>query len=120
MDPQRLKFAWARGARIQARFDWIDESWHEQITINPEMSGLVWRIHPDDEHLQYGPLSSTLHELVDKPDDIDQSSYYRTAIVAAAMMYAQETDSSYSETHDLDEWGMWCLFFAELLADEGL
>lgn len=79
MDIQRLKFAWAHGARIQRDYKVIgymgkgwkpspkDDGWRD---ADPYLSHLgvigapeTWRIHPDDEHLQYGPVSAALRDI---------------------------------------------------------
>ena len=62
-DYTRIKFAFARGARLQFRRlqdekDW----WYPSRTLSPDAVTVEYRIHPDDEHLQYGPVSSALRE----------------------------------------------------------
>ena len=56
----RLLYAAARGARIQC-YDTRSKAWKE--------ANAIWidtipadRIHPDDEHLQYGPISTSLRK----------------------------------------------------------
>lgn len=61
----RFKFAHARGARIQLHIPYAKEPlW---MGANPH--GFNWsddyefRIHPEDTHLEYGPISSALRVL---------------------------------------------------------
>jgi hypothetical protein len=63
----RLLHAAARGARIQRLwFKMRDEphNWEKSPVVK---AGRQWgddyRIHPDDEALQYGPISTTLREM---------------------------------------------------------
>lgn len=120
MNLQRLKFALARGARIQCNSQQGHADWTS--VENPSWFNWVnYRIHPDDAHLEYGPLSSALRE---------DSMYFGTDItpyLVAAMEYIEEicwrSDPEFAriaDTFDTTEALMGQLFFAEMLADEGL
>lgn len=117
LDPyniQRLKHAWARGARIQ--FQWFDE-WRDDGRGTFPPNGFL-RIHPADAHLEYGPLSSMLRALaLDTYDLSNDAEYY------AAYSYFQQLEAEWLDFHnyiddELREFQM--LFIAEQLADEGL
>ena len=70
----RLLFAAARGARIQRQHfkdpAWLWEKARLLLLLDPETTDsdyVFWRIHPDDEHLQYGPISTALHKHAEDP-----------------------------------------------------
>lgn len=118
----RLKFAFARGARIQVpegalglkQHPWQGE-WktvgHPWFTASYPM-----RIHPDDTHLEYGPLSTAMRTMV----LLDESMSMRRdeALIASRAYYfeARWIDCRMSP----DEARMLGLFVAEDLADQGL
>lgn len=117
MSLQRLKFAWARGARIQSQ-------WHNG---NPQSAWLDTphvtedcRIHPDDAHLEYGPLSKGLIEDVIY-DDTPREPLAQAAIYACIGLYGEECwpELLVNEPDGIVREFYW-LFIAELLADEGL
>jgi hypothetical protein len=108
MNIQRMKFAHARGARIQCknyRRAWVNlahPGWFDDT---------VYRIHPADAHLEYGPLSTALREHViygaTEPgwpllDDLCSVTFWWREVLG-----------------DVND-GMFVLFVAELLADEGM
>lgn len=112
MNIQRLKFAYARGARIEVQFSthpWsplIGDTIHNAVRFNP------LRIHPDDAHLEYGPISSAMQDIVLYPSQTEWSPYKEMALV-----YIDEyAGQGYSD----ETWAMCGLFLAEYLADEGL
>lgn len=109
MDIRRIKFAWARGARLLT------------TGRNPKPLDYAmalefdqdYDIHPDDEHLQYGPISTALRNYVFGMDyDVNN---WRKAI-----------QFCYDELPDLNvpayqhHWVLLILFMIEYLADEGL
>jgi hypothetical protein len=89
----RLLHAAARGARLRI---FVAET----------------RIHPDDEHLQYGPISTALRMLAE--DDSWNPSEERSLAVAVARQF-QVFFSGGREDYPL-----FYLFLAEFLADEGM
>ena len=91
----RQNFAAARGARIQI---FVAET----------------RIHPDDEHLQYGPISTELREMA--ADDSWKPNSYRVLAAAAANEFKEYFDSRQGEP----DYPLFYLFLAEFLADEGM
>ena len=91
----RLLHASARGARLRI---FVAET----------------RIHPDDEHLQYGPISTELREMA--ADDSWKPGSYRVLAVAAANEFKEYFDSQQGEP----DYPLFYLFLAEFLADSGL
>ena len=120
----RLLFAAARGARIQ-RQDFKDPAWLWEkarllLLLDPETtdSDYVWRIHPKDEHLQYGPISTALLEV--EMWELMSSQFPEVAIHAAI---AGGLDSEWTVTWRTQGFGdraTALLILAEALADEGL
>jgi hypothetical protein len=89
---RRQMFAAARGARIQI---FVSET----------------RIHPDDEHLQYGPISTLLREMALTGDcDGADIPYIRITLL---------TEEGYWKSTE-DQQCVFCLILAEALADSGL
>jgi hypothetical protein len=125
MNLQRLKFAWARGARIQVQikpefdrgFDWTREYGCPATVADMNLTRYNWRIHPADEHLQYGPLSSALRKRALYWDwcgamDRDVHEWYRNDA------FGDEFDNRSTAGTVVDRFAM--LFYAEYLADQGL
>ena len=88
----RQNFAAARGARIQI---FVAET----------------RIHPDDEHLQYGPISTALREMALTGEYEDGTIPY--------FSFEIEREGKYWES-TADQRRVFCLILAEALADEGM
>jgi hypothetical protein len=111
----RLLFAAARGARIQL-FDRFAE-WVPAHTVFVEhgMEGhFPRRIHPDDEHLAYGPISSALRDAAAAGGKLDLTGQDGRAADACASYsavwwYVEELHRS-----------LFLLLLAESLCDEGL
>lgn len=104
----RLLFAAARGARIESEYhNWSTGGydWREANLNN--LSGS--RIHPDDEHLQYGPISSALHEAAENG---------RPNAFTGIPNLELHTDAAY-KLEPLER-SLFLLILAEALADEGL
>jgi hypothetical protein len=113
-DLQRLKFAFARGARIQ--HDNCQEVVEEWRYTSAPLWGTIcnYRVHPDDAHLEYGPLSTAMRNSV-LYEAWPLDSIYR----AAEKLFHDAYDFPPGPTQQYD-WGMQKLMFAEYLADEGL
>jgi len=106
----RLLFAAARGARIQMknRFGtWVDV----QTLAHGHNTFYDYRIHPEDEALQYGPISTALREMA-LTDDCEEADilYCRVEI--------EREDGYWNSTEE--QRCVFLLFLAEALADEGL
>lgn len=93
----RLLFAVARGARWRI---FLGET----------------RIHPDDEHLQYGPISTALREMAE--DDSWNPTWEHYAAHAV-----EDRFSIFDRQQwwlDEPDYPLFYLFLAEFLADSGL
>lgn len=113
MNTNRLLFAAARGARIQ-RQD-AHGVWMDCYVITGHFPGdAPRRIHPEDAHLQYGPISTALREVV----------FYNDPWIEGyieAVAYADEHFSSLGVVFvTYEDAQMARLFMAEALADEGM
>ena len=93
----RQNFAAARGARIQI---FVAET----------------RIHPDDEHLQYGPISTALREMAEDPAFWTSKCWKWSIANSAANEFTVYFDSRTGEP----DYPLFYLFLAEFLADEGM
>jgi hypothetical protein len=110
----RLLHAAARGARIQnqSAFDqWYDSDylWFTDPDFENE-----YRIHPDDEHLAYGPISTALREAASEGRRWDLTGLIGTMAHAAGNYHGpwwMEPELNRS---------LFLLILAEALADEGL
>ena len=110
----RLLHAAARGAKIQTK--WVDSGaqWQTtgQIVLVDDMR--YYRIHPADEHLQYGPISTALRDMAE--DDETWRTDLRWNI---AHIVANEFNDYYDWQCEPD-YPLFYLFLAEFLADEGM
>lgn len=110
----RILFAAARGARIEmfTRFAGFEVCFG--IPLESEYHDR-FRIHPEDEHLQYGPISSALREFA----ETGKEPYTLSGRMA---LNAFLHECAYSFVLK-DEWPpaqMLALILSEALADEGL
>jgi hypothetical protein len=108
----RLLFAAARGARIQTndRGGWLDAAY----IPTADYKGDDFRIHPDDEHLQYGHISTALREMAEDPKY--NSSWEHFLANSAANEFTEYFDSRQGEP----DYPLFYLILAEFLADEGM
>ena len=106
----RLLFAAARGARIEAEWKGI-WSGVAGIHLVPKFN---YRIHPDDEHLQYGPVSTALREMAETCTH--SPSWAGFLATSAANEYTMFFDSRLGEP----DYPLFYLILAEFLADEGM
>jgi hypothetical protein len=111
----RLLHAAARGARIE----WLrsDGVWCKSAHCVPRIgpnAKYPWRIHPEDVHLQYGPISTALRE----------SACTDKEALAGIPYIEGYWDLSIDEAKvfDTDPFhrSLFLLILAEALADEGL
>lgn len=108
----RLLFAAARGARIEAldrNLGWRLSS-HVPLTLSNDKR--PYRIHPEDAHLQYGPISSELRKIADER----AGEYGYLARQFADLEYNRWIADYADQLHR----SLFLLFLAEALADEGL
>ena len=106
----RLLHAAARGARIEGSYKEFD-IWNSVSAVRFD-NFYDYRIHPDDEHLAYGPISTALREMA--IDDSWNPSTYRVLAVATA----NEFQSYFNGARE--NYPLFYLFLAEFLADDGL
>lgn len=111
----RLLFAAARGARIQFYgFIANDYQWVESGRI-PLPTPDYYRIHPEDAHLAYGPISSALR--TEAEDWTGGASWYLEPFI-----YAELNSTGWHHCREADDLtrSLFLLILAEALADEGL
>ena len=109
----RILFAAARGARIEA-FPWR-KKWITLTHISIVPNKHAYRIHPEDAHLQYGPISTLLREMA--INDLWPSKCWKCAIASsAANEFNVYLDSRWCEP----DYPLFYLILAEFLADEGM
>ena len=93
---------------------WLDSGaqWQTtgQLVLVDDMR--YYRIHPADEHLQYGPISTALREMA--ADDSWKPGSYRVLAVAAANAFQVYLGGV------REDYPLFYLFLAEFLADEGM
>jgi hypothetical protein len=108
----RLLHAAARGARIQYRSP-VDHKWKANFFLPNFLNDSLYRIHPDDEHLQYGPISTALREMAEdyswNPRDAEER--------ALALVVARQFQACLDDETDFE---LFYLILAEFLADEGM
>ena len=112
----RLLHAAARGARLQALYQlcWIPLT---HISLVP--NSYTYRIHPADEHLQYGPISTALREMA-----INDLWYPPSWQISLAITVSLDVTREFSELlfsrRENEDYPLFYLFLAEFLADEGM
>jgi hypothetical protein len=108
----RLLHAAARGARIEDNGEGV---WSESRFVHLVGGDWEFRIHPDDQYLQYGPISAELREMA--ADDSWTSKCWKWSIAnSAANEFTVYFDSRTGEP----DYPLFYLFLAEFLADEGM
>lgn len=114
----RLLFAAARGARLEVMHDQM-KNWELRpvgIALFWQHLGYMVRIHTDDEHLQYGPVSSALREFAEfEHDKLIPLGFplFKFEFYAAEWL-------KYDACDDYLHRSLFLLILAEALADEGL
>ena len=113
----RLLFAAARGARLESEYhNWSNggNDWREA-----DLNRLVGsRIHPDDAHLQYGPISTAVREVETREL---MSSQFPGVAVHAALACGLDSEWVVTwRTQGVGDRAIALLILAEALADEGL
>jgi hypothetical protein len=121
----RLLFAAARGARIQTndRGGWVDAAY----IPTADYKGDDFRIHPDDEHLQYGHIST---DMLNASENVYEYSWlcqeylyimnsFLTAGALAEYSSIDERKAGWNSALNLTR-SLFLLILAEVLADEGM
>jgi hypothetical protein len=111
----RLLHAAARGARIQTndRGGWLDAAY----IPTADYKGDDFRIHPDDEHLQYGPISTALRERAGDSRPAKEDFMYD--VMAGIVPNYIEGDWA-ARYENLLHRSLFLLILAEALADKGM
>jgi hypothetical protein len=121
----RILFAAARGARIQVSSYHILWSDTDVIVTNKQDPRIIeYRIHPEDLHLEYGPVSNMIHCL-------GLSEYMRKELIGMYQLNPLglaliKIDFYYADICAFDactnhkQKALFLLLLAEALADEGL
>lgn len=128
-DMQRMKFAYARGARIQVPDGACrmggDPNFGEWVSVGmPYWSATQsFRIHPDDAHLEYGPVSSGIRARA--LDERGSQGCTHDSMQHKCLLFAENILGDDSPGYDywlmpVDDWRMYLLFIAEAMADQGL
>ena len=112
----RILFAAARGARIQALDKNLGAILSSHAPLELSNDKRPYRIHPDDEHLQYGPISTALREMAEDPPRSTEAiwpveRYYLDVYKSSEEMYVWADSLQKS---------LILLLVAEALADEGM
>lgn len=109
----RLLFAAARGARIQSR--WVKGTQWQTTGQFVFVDGMrYYRVHPDDAHLAYGPISTALREMA---ENFKYDSSWEHFLANGA---ANEFTEYFSYRDGEPDYPLFYLFLAEALADEGM
>ena len=110
----RLLFAAARGARIQATLagQWSTSPLYEALRPSYNENR---RIHPEDEHLQYGPISTALREMAQRTDEL----FVELGPTVTYIDWSVDMEEDDGEA-DAFHQSLFLLILAEALADEGL
>jgi hypothetical protein len=106
----RILFAAARGARIQVMYQRV---WIPLTYISLEPNAHAYRIHPEDAHLEYGPISTALLKLAEDYSWNPSWEHYAAHAVEDRFTLL---DRQHCET----DYPLFYLFLAEFLADEGM
>ena len=109
----RLLFAAARGARIEDNGEGV---WSESRFVHLVGGDWEFRIHPDDQYLQYGPISTALREMAEDPA-LWTSKCWKWSIASSA---AGEFNVYLDAWRCEPDYPLFYLFLAEFLADEGM
>ena len=113
----RLLFAAARDARVQREIELLSGKFHwENVGIQWGLDDEL-RIHPDDLHLQYGPISTAIRKSAEAPRGHDG-----TWSVPNGQYWLRTDDWLSWDERRGDELhrSLFLLILSEALADEGL
>jgi hypothetical protein len=112
----RLLFAAARGARIEQYRNSFGAWIPAEVLPASEGDSKSFRIHPDDEHLQYGPITSAWRKsAIEGEHDVPEADL---PYLEGAWGWGEEWEAVMkSSAVDFDTF---LLILSEALADEGL
>ena len=112
----RLLHAAARGARIQALDKNLGAILSSHAPLELSNDKRPYRIHPDDEHLQYGPISTALRKMAEDARAENQPSWEMGLANFSANNFIDYYDWRWCEP----DYPLFYLILAEALADEGM
>ena len=116
----RLLFAAARGARIQYQIN-PTAPWEPIVSgWIPGFATGYYRIHPEDAHLAYGPISTALRDHAANPKNL--THFVETLPPYVGYQIGHETQEELLDVYLCDTLthSLFLLILAEALADEGL
>ena len=111
----RILMAAARGARLQGRWASRKEFVNVHAVYLSDHT-VEYRIHPDDEHLAYGPVSTALREAALSPDGMGTGNV--PYIHFSLKMCGEE--SVWWAWASKNERSLFLLILSEALCDDGL
>jgi hypothetical protein len=119
----RLLFAAARGARIEANSCLLHyrptyQNWWRVTQKWSAMHESVIRIHPEDAHLAYGPISTDIRNM--RSIDLHDEQMPILALGSACVCGLDGTWAKDWQTQTVNERATAMLILAEALADEGM
>ncbi len=111
----RLLFAASRGARLEY-FDTFTKKWFlcRSIPVERRVYDAYYRIHPDDAHLAYGPISTAVRKMVETGAPQQADLPYLVGYWELSLAEGIAFDKSRKHRD------MFMLLVAEALAEEGL
>lgn len=113
-DLQTILLAASRGARVQCQL--LSGEWRNAFALDIHSNELQ-RIHPDDEHLRFGPISSRLRAAAENPpENLDLA----TDGIELITIQSSTIDYYCYLKMDNDTRSIFLLILAEMLSDEGL
>ena len=113
----RLLFAAARGARIQ----FLNKQLNIWCAAPGFINANIDRIHPEDTHLQYGPISTELRVIAADPNSITTDAL-SAELAEECVSFLNATGRAFMGYRDFtpEHRAMFCLIVAEYLADQGM
>ena len=116
----RLLHAAARGARIQL-YQGKKYGWKDTELFGPWSHDDCDRIHPADEHLAYGPISTALRDMAKEPKTIYHKKEFNLLPHFGFTIFA-ENENELLEVLRCDKLthSIFLLILAEALANSGL
>ncbi len=109
-----ILMAAARGARIETQYQYPKKRWGPVAGIRTD-DFYHYRIHKDDEHLRFGPISSALREYA----ETGREPYTLVGLMAReAMRY--ELPYPFILKSEWPHAQMFALILSEALAEEGI
>jgi len=115
----RLLFAAARGARIG--WQTLSGKWHPALSLTYVQSDFgrdAYHIHPDDAHLQYGPISTGIRNIT--VIDLHSEDMPFFALSSACLCGIDGTWAKDWRKQSVSDRATAMLILAEALADEGM